>query len=301
MLRIFIYSLPKSFYTISLLLVLLFLSFVEEQPGLAAVDLLYFYATPEGDEILLEWETAQEIDNAGFYIQRRSDPADTFMRIGEFIPSQGDPFTGQYYFIQDDTAFLGILYYYRLEMIDASGNSEYSEPDSAQIPGSTPTASTTATRTTTATTIPTTQTAGDLTVTRTETPTVTQTPRKTRTNTPIPSITRSPTPRASATRTPSPSPTGPTPTHTLSTSDTPTPTTTLESLPTFIQAFPLPSLTATATRTDEVQSTPNPATELVQQNPLSIRLKILIAVVILLWIFLASFFVFYLRRLNSQM
>ena len=36
----------------------------------AAVDLVSFTATAEQDSILIEWETATEIDNVGFYLTR---------------------------------------------------------------------------------------------------------------------------------------------------------------------------------------------------------------------------------------
>lgn len=269
--------------------------------GFAAVDLLYFTSTAETDSILLEWETAQEINSAGFYIQRRSNPADEFQRIGEFIPSAGDPFTGQYYFIYDDTAIVGVLYYYRLEMVDASGNSDFSDTDEAQIIGPTPTSTMTISRTATTTgtelsSTPTPQTTIAQTSTTTVTSTVTRTPKNTRTNTPAPSVTRSPTSRPSVANTFTATSTELTPTFVPELSSTPT--STLEPLPTFNQTFPLSTSTATILASIPSPLEPSPTPVFDQSEPLSSQLKLLILIIILLWISLAGFIVFYLRRVN---
>jgi hypothetical protein len=288
------FGLPLSLFSPVVFLAIFLFFTLQPRSGVAAVDLLYFYATPESDGILLEWETAQEIDNAGFYIQRHSETDDDFVRIGEFIPSGGDPFAGQYYSTNDNTAIVGVLYYYRLEMIDASGLSEFSEPDSAQISGPTPTSTPTEVRTETTTPTQTIQATSGSTATRTETRTPTETPRRTRTNTPVPTITRSPTPRLSATKTP-----GPTQTYAMVPTETPTPTTTLGVLPEFSQVFPLPSITATVTATDEIQAASSPTQMSIHKQPISGRLQLLVVIVILLWLFLAGFLIFYLRKLTS--
>ncbi len=52
--------------------------------------------------MLIEWETATEIDTAGFYIQRRNGAGDAFERIsGSLIPSQGDGAIGAVYSFED--------------------------------------------------------------------------------------------------------------------------------------------------------------------------------------------------------
>lgn len=50
----------------------------------------------------IEWETATEIDTAGFYIQRRNGTDDAFERIsGNLIPAQGDGAIGAIYSFED--------------------------------------------------------------------------------------------------------------------------------------------------------------------------------------------------------
>jgi hypothetical protein len=56
----------------------------------ASVELLSFIAFPESDRVVLYWETASELDNAGFYVTRRQNPEAFFSRISPFIPSASD-------------------------------------------------------------------------------------------------------------------------------------------------------------------------------------------------------------------
>src|SRR4030066_706561 len=117
------------------------------QTAIASVELLYFLALPGDHSITLIWETATELDNAGFYVQRGEDPGGSFSRISQFIPSLGDPFTGHYYSYIDTSALPGLLYYYVLEIVGADGLSEYSTIVSAMIGGPTTTPTLTLTQT----------------------------------------------------------------------------------------------------------------------------------------------------------
>ncbi len=256
----------------------------QREQVLASVDLIYFSATALSDYIFLEWETAQEINHVGFYIQRGTYPSLLYQRIGSFIPSNDDPFAGGYYSAIDETVNIGVLYSYRLEIIDASGLSEYSVPVDAIILLPTPTV--------TNTSLPIiTQTSGP-------SATITLTPRNTRTPTITPTLTRSPTPVPSATKVPTATPTRPTMTPTITTTNTQTPTTTLGSLSAFTQSFPLTTLTATVIAIPESVITASPVTELTLSAPLSTRVSILLLIVIILWLLLAGFLVYYLRRIK---
>jgi hypothetical protein len=118
--------------------------------------------------VLLAWETATELDNAGFFVNRSSSQFSGYSRIGNFIPARGDPLLGATYQYTDRDVSNGITYWYKLETIDIQQNSYLLEPPVAAVPGGTftPTASATATRT---------QVPGNATTTRT--PTVTRTTR----------------------------------------------------------------------------------------------------------------------------
>lgn len=162
----------------------------------AAVDLNWFKATPQDDHILLEWETATELDTSGFYILRSTDITGPFNQSSRipagnpfFVPAKslddGGFLLPHQYEYQDRTALPGVTYFYVLEEIDFSGHSHLylQNKDAAVFGVPSPTATTT--------------------------PTVSPTPvaSGTPTQTPVPAVT----PAMSATPTATPPP----PTHTL--------------------------------------------------------------------------------------
>ncbi|MCU0488123.1 MAG: hypothetical protein MUE67_04120 [Anaerolineales bacterium] len=95
----------------------------------AAITLLYFTATPGNQQVRLNWATATEIDNAGFYVQRSSQPNTGYARIhSEIILAKGDNFTGSTYEYLDSGLPNGAQFWYRLESIDFSQQSQFSNP-----------------------------------------------------------------------------------------------------------------------------------------------------------------------------
>lgn len=72
--------------------------------------------------VKITWETASEVDAAGFYLYRASSPDAGFERItSTLIPAKGDPFTGASYEYKDENVRWGHLYYYQLEEVTLSG------------------------------------------------------------------------------------------------------------------------------------------------------------------------------------
>ena len=111
----------------------------------AAVELVYFSAFPEDGRVILRWETATELDNAGFYINRSTEPDSGYQRINaSIIPAIGDSLTGETYEFVDDEVINGTEYWYRLEAIDLNQNSTFYDAVLA-VPGSSGTALPTAT------------------------------------------------------------------------------------------------------------------------------------------------------------
>ncbi|GAB4530487.1 MAG: hypothetical protein Fur0018_17810 [Anaerolineales bacterium] len=187
----------------------------------ANVTLVSFTATAGDAQVLLEWETATELDTAGFFIRRTEDPNGLFLRVSDFIPAQGDSLTGATYQFTDTGLSNGVTYYYQLEAIDYDQSVEFFGPiDATPTGGTNPTATPTETAviTATATLVPT-ATPSPVTFT----PTATQTPHKTKTPTHTP--TRTPTRTNVPTRTPTPRPYY-TPTSTFTASPIPSPTNT---------------------------------------------------------------------------
>jgi hypothetical protein len=219
------------------------LALLAYQAAKAAVDLVYFTATPQENGILLEWETATEIDNIGFYVTRSTNPGGTYDTVSPFISAEGEGVIGAQYDFLDDDVENGILYFYLLEALDTNQGVETHGPITATFSGQ---IGNTDTPTPTITDTPTpSKTSKTTTPTITRSPTETRTPIPTRTNTPIP-----PTPTATVyTETPAPSETFTiTPSPTLL--DAPAiilqvPTDTITPLPTLGSISPQPSPTDT--------------------------------------------------------
>ena len=92
------------------------------------VELVSFTAEAEvaSGQATLSWETAAEIDNAGFHIWRSETEYGQYARITkDLIPAEGDETTGAVYSYIDTSATPGKLYFYKLEDIDYSGNSAF--------------------------------------------------------------------------------------------------------------------------------------------------------------------------------
>ena len=100
-----------------------------------AVELLSFTATGKLRSVLLSWETASELDIAGFNIYRSKTKTGVKKLINpEIIPSlvyPGSP-TGAVYTYKDKTAKPGVLYFYWLDVVDLEGGTTLYGPVKAR-------------------------------------------------------------------------------------------------------------------------------------------------------------------------
>ena len=85
-----------------------------------------FTAAPRKDHILLDWATAVEENNAGFYVERNTGADATWSELG-FVAA------GEEYRFADRTALAGVDYVYRLRQTDLDGRVEYSELRRARL------------------------------------------------------------------------------------------------------------------------------------------------------------------------
>ncbi len=88
------------------------------------VELVDFSATPKLNEVVLEWKTATENNNAYFTIERSSDMK-TWEEINQ-IDGAGNSSSTINYFITDNNPLNGTSYY-RLKQVDFDGRYSYSE------------------------------------------------------------------------------------------------------------------------------------------------------------------------------
>ncbi|WP_337872676.1 T9SS type A sorting domain-containing protein [Ignavibacterium sp.] len=88
------------------------------------VELENFYALSQKDQIILRWQTATELNNKGFEVQRKFADSD-FASVG-FVDGKGTTTEKQFYSFIDKPIQNG-LYSYRLKQIDFHGESHYSD------------------------------------------------------------------------------------------------------------------------------------------------------------------------------
>jgi len=102
--------------------------------GGAYIELDSFTAEVHADKVVVKWETATEIDNAGFLVYRCHNEASDCHKISDFIAADGDAIGGAAYSFTDTNVAAGDGYYYYLVDIDTSGEWTAHGPVFARIP-----------------------------------------------------------------------------------------------------------------------------------------------------------------------
>lgn len=87
------------------------------------VEMVFFNADMDKSKVVLNWQTASEVDNEGFQIEKSSD-GNTFTELG-FVNSTRSTGIKDYRYV-DNNPVNGINYY-RLKQLDYNGNFEYSD------------------------------------------------------------------------------------------------------------------------------------------------------------------------------
>jgi hypothetical protein len=88
---------------------------------------------PNGSGVLIEWMTVSEINNYGFYVQRRRDNEQQWTELPGFVPGHGTTTEPQFYSYVDNTITEIGLYHYRLRQVDLDGTSHLTPAISINI------------------------------------------------------------------------------------------------------------------------------------------------------------------------
>jgi len=97
--------------------------------GPVPVELTSFTANVSENNVMLEWETATEVNNYGFEIERQvgsSQSAGNWELI-KFVEGHGNSNSPKQYSFTDKNLIGGSLFKYRLKQIDNDGTYEYSD------------------------------------------------------------------------------------------------------------------------------------------------------------------------------
>lgn len=101
-------------------------------PGSALpVSWLSFEAKPASKGIELHWATATERQNAGFYVQRRTQQQAAPTDLA-WVDARAEEGSGAQYYFFDENALPHVTYLYRLRQKDINGTESYSRWQSAQ-------------------------------------------------------------------------------------------------------------------------------------------------------------------------
>ncbi len=89
------------------------------------VELTTFVGNYNGNSVELIWETATEVNNYGFEIERKKSDQSEWESI-EFISGHGNSNSAKQYSFTDNNLYGSEKFYYRLKQIDIDGTFEYS-------------------------------------------------------------------------------------------------------------------------------------------------------------------------------
>jgi hypothetical protein len=93
------------------------------------VDLLSFEANLMNDkDVLVTWETASELNNDYFQVERIMEGEERFTSVGSLVPGAGTTSARQYYSLLDtEVSWISPNAYYRLLQVDYDGTISYSD------------------------------------------------------------------------------------------------------------------------------------------------------------------------------
>jgi hypothetical protein len=98
--------------------------------GLASMGLgIVAFMAAQPAPVVVRWQTASELDTAGFNVYRSDSPGGPFIKVNdELIPASPDPVNGGSYSFTDVDVDPGSTVYYQLEEVDNNGNTQRHGP-----------------------------------------------------------------------------------------------------------------------------------------------------------------------------
>lgn len=99
------------------------------------ITLASFAASVAGDSagVAVQWRTLTEVDNYGFFIERRAAEASVYQQV-DFVPTQGNGIVPHDYLYTDASVSNGV-WYYRLRQVDLNGDESTTEEVRVDIAG----------------------------------------------------------------------------------------------------------------------------------------------------------------------
>jgi len=102
--------------------------------GMNYIELSSFTVEPHAGKAVVRWETATEIENAGFLVYRCDGEASDCRKVSGFIPANGTVTGGAEYSFTDTNVQSGAAYHYYLVDVDTAGKWTAHGPVMARIP-----------------------------------------------------------------------------------------------------------------------------------------------------------------------
>jgi hypothetical protein len=102
-----------------------------DNSGPLPVELTAFTASANGRNMILNWQTATEINSSKFVVERSSNKS-TWSAIGE-VAASGNSNSVKKYQFTDKARLNSGVYYYRLKMVDNDAKADYSPVVEAEI------------------------------------------------------------------------------------------------------------------------------------------------------------------------
>jgi len=103
-------------------------SYIFNNPEVLPVDLTSFSANINENRIILNWQTATEVNNYGFQVERKMEKSESEWEVVGFVEGHGNSNSPKDYTFTDDllNLSLGLNLNYRLKQVDFDGNYKYS-------------------------------------------------------------------------------------------------------------------------------------------------------------------------------